>query len=119
GGVRRHPGTGGGLPGGARVGPGGLPARLPAPPPGEPEPFASVLRDLDEVLLPAVTHWNHPRFFAYFATSSCEPAILAEFLAAALNTVAIRWQASPVSTELEYVVLGWLAQLLGLPPGWH
>ncbi len=99
--------------------PGDLTARLPASPPDEPEPFANVLRDLDEVLLPAITHWNHPRFFAYFATSSSEPAILAEFLAAALNTVAIRWQASPASTELEYVAVGWLAQLLGLPDGWH
>jgi len=107
------------LPVRAQVEPGELTARLPASPPDEPEPFANVLRDLDEVLLPAVTHWNHPRFFAYFATSSSEPAILAEFLAAALNTVAIRWQASPVSTELEYVAVGWLAQLLGLPPGWH
>ena len=99
--------------------PGDLTARLPASPPDEPEPFANVLRDLDEVLLPAITHWNHPRFFAYFATSSSEPAILAEFLAAALNTVAIRWQASPASTELEYVAVGWLAQLLGLPEAWH
>jgi aromatic-L-amino-acid/L-tryptophan decarboxylase len=103
----------------AQVEPGELTARLPAEPPEAPEPFANVLRDLDEVLLPAVTHWNHPRFFAYFATSSSEPAILAEFLAAALNTVAIRWQASPASTELEYVAVGWLAQLLGLPEGWH
>jgi aromatic-L-amino-acid/L-tryptophan decarboxylase len=99
--------------------PGYLTARLPASAPDEPELFADVLRDLDEVLLPAVTHWNHPRFFAYFATSSSEPAILAEFLAAALNTVAIRWQASPASTELEYVAVRWLAQLLGLPEGWH
>ncbi len=99
--------------------PGDLTARLPPSAPDEPELFADVLRDLDEVLLPAVTHWNHPRFFAYFATSSSEPAILAEFLAAALNTVAIRWQASPASTELEYVAVRWLAQLLGLPEGWH
>ncbi len=99
--------------------PGDLIARLPHAPPDEPEPFAHVLRDLDDVLLPAMTHWNHPRFFAYFATSSSEPAILAEFLAAALNTVAIRWQASPASTELEYVAVGWLGQLLGLPPDWH
>jgi len=117
--VARYLESVGELPVRAQVEPGELTARLPASPPDEPEPFANVLRDLDEVLLPAVTHWNHPRFFAYFATSSSEPAILAEFLAAALNTVAIRWQASPVSTELEYVALGWLGQLLGLPPGWH
>ncbi|MGZ4353688.1 MAG: pyridoxal phosphate-dependent decarboxylase family protein [Gaiellaceae bacterium] len=107
------------LPVRAQVEPGDLTARLPSSPPESPEPFAAVLRDLDDVILPAVTHWNHPRFFAYFATSSSEPAILAEFLAAALNTVAIRWQASPASTELEYVTVGWLAQLLGLPASWH
>ncbi len=78
-----------------------------------------MLRDLDEVLLPGITHWQHPRYFAYFATSSSEPAILAEMLAAALNSVAILWRTSPASTELEGVVLGWVADLLGLPSGWH
>ncbi len=103
----------------AQVRPGDLTARLPAAPPEEPEPFAAVLRDLDELLLPAVTHWNHPRFFAYFATSAAGPAILAELVAAALNNVAFLWRTSPAATELEYHVLGWLAQLLGLPSGWH
>ncbi|MGZ8694760.1 MAG: pyridoxal phosphate-dependent decarboxylase family protein [Gaiellaceae bacterium] len=103
----------------AQVRPGELTERLPPAPPDEPEPFADVLRDLDEVILPAVTHWNHPRFFAYFATSSSEPAILAELIAAALNAVAIRWRASPAGTELEYVAVRWVAQLLGLPAGWH
>jgi aromatic-L-amino-acid decarboxylase len=103
----------------AQVQPGDLTERLPAAPPDDPEPFAHVLRDLDEVILPAVTHWNHPRFFAYFATSSSEPAILAELIAATLNAVAIRWRASPAGTELEYVAVRWLAQLLGLPDDWH
>ena len=101
------------------VEPGDLAARLPALPPEDGEPFANVLRDLDDVILPALTHWNHPRFFAYFACTSSEPAILAEFVAAALNSVAIRWQASPASTELEYVAVGWLGRLLGLPETWH
>ena len=87
--------------------------------PEEPEPFSAVLRDLDEVLLPGVTHWQHPRYFAYFATSSSEPAILAELLAATLNSVAILWRTAPASTELEGVVLDWTAELLGLPAGWH
>ncbi|HZE05924.1 MAG TPA: pyridoxal-dependent decarboxylase, partial [Solirubrobacteraceae bacterium] len=103
----------------AQVAPGEIRARLPEHAPEDPEPFADVLRDLDEVLLPGVTHWQHPRYFAYFATSSSEPAILAELLAAALNTVAILWRTSPASTELESVVLKWVADLLGLPPGWH
>jgi aromatic-L-amino-acid decarboxylase len=103
----------------ARVAPGEIRSRLPAEPPDEPEPFSSVLRDLDEVLLPGVTHWQHPRYFAYFATSSSEPAILAELLAAALNSVAILWRTAPAATELEAVVLDWTASLLGLPRGWH
>ena len=78
-----------------------------------------MLRDLDEVLLPGVTHWQHPRYFAYFATSASEPAILAELLAATLNSVAILWRTAPAATELEGVVLDWVADLLGLPPGWH
>src|SRR5437868_515320 len=90
-------------------------ARLPASAPEEPEPFSAILRDLDEVLLDGITHWQHPRYFAYFATSSSEPAILAELLAATLNSVAILWRTAPASTELEGVVLDWTAQLLGLP----
>jgi aromatic-L-amino-acid decarboxylase len=74
---------------------------------------------VDEILLPAMTHWQSPRYFAYFAISSSEPAILAELLAAALNQNAILWRTSPASTELEGVVLDWVAQLLGLPDGWH
>jgi aromatic-L-amino-acid decarboxylase len=103
----------------AQVRPGEIRERLPASPPDEPEPFDAVLRDLDEVLLPGITHWQHPRYFAYFATSAAEPAILAELLAAALNSVAILWRTSPASTELEGLVLDWTAQLLGLPSGWH
>ena len=103
----------------AQVAPGEIRSRLPATPPDEPEPFANLLRDLDEVLLPGVTHWQHPRYFAYFATSSAEPAILAELLAATLNSVAILWRAAPASTELEGLMLDWVAQLLGLPAGWH
>lgn len=103
----------------AQVEPGEIRARLPTTPPEEPEPFAAVLRDLDELLLDGVTHWQHPRYFAYFATSSSEAAILAELLAATLNSVAILWRTAPASTELEAVVLDWTAQLLGLPEGWH
>jgi aromatic-L-amino-acid decarboxylase len=103
----------------AQVAPGEIRSRLPARAPDEPEPFADVLRDLDEVLLPGVTHWQHPRFFAYFACSSSEPAILAELLAATLNSIAILWRTAPAATELEAVVLDWVADLLGLPSGWH
>jgi aromatic-L-amino-acid/L-tryptophan decarboxylase len=103
----------------AQVQPGELSAQLPAAAPEDPEPFAAVLRDLDELLLPAFTNWQSPRFFSYFAVTSSEPAILAELLAAALNQVAIVWRASPASTELELRVADWVRQLLGLPDGWH
>ncbi len=103
----------------AQVAPGEIRMRMPENPPEEPEPFEAVLRDLDEILLPGVTHWQHPRYFAYFATSAAEPAILAELLAATLNSVAILWRTAPAATELESVVLAWVAQLLGLPEGWH
>jgi aromatic-L-amino-acid decarboxylase len=103
----------------AQVAPGELSAKLPAAAPEQPETFADVLRDLDELLLPALTNWQSPRFFSYFAVTSSEPAILAELLAAALNQVAIVWRASPASTELELRVADWVRQLLGLPDGWH
>lgn len=103
----------------SRVEPGAIRAALPAAPPDEPEPFSAVLQDLDDVLLPGITHWNHPRFFAYFATSGSEPGILAELLAATLNVNAMLWRTSPAATELEELVLDWVAQLIGLPEGLH
>jgi aromatic-L-amino-acid decarboxylase len=103
----------------AQVKPGEIRAKLPASPPEQGEPFEAVLRDLDQILLPGITHWQHPRFFAYFAVSGAEPGILAELLAATLNSVAILWRTAPASTELEVTVLDWVAQLIGLPPGWH
>jgi aromatic-L-amino-acid/L-tryptophan decarboxylase len=103
----------------AQVEPGDIRSRLPKAPPERGEPFADVLRDLDEILLPGTTHWQSPRFFAYFANSAAEPGILAELLAATLNSVAFIWRTSPASTELEAHTLDWTAQLLVLPSGWH
>jgi aromatic-L-amino-acid decarboxylase len=103
----------------AQVKPGEILAALPTSAPEEGEPFAAVLRDLEDIILPGVTHWQHPRYFGYFATSASEPAILAELLAATLNSVAILWRTAPAATELEGVVLDWVAELLGLPAGWH
>ncbi|MCU0258783.1 MAG: aminotransferase class I/II-fold pyridoxal phosphate-dependent enzyme [Solirubrobacteraceae bacterium] len=103
----------------ARTRPGEIRRRLPPAPPEEPEPFSALLRDMDEIILPGVTHWQHPRFFAYFATTGSEPGILAEMLAASLNNVGFLWRTSPALTELETHVLDWTAQLLGLPSGWH
>ncbi len=103
----------------AQVQPGELTAQLPAAAPEQPEPFAAILRDLDELIVPALTNWQHPRFFAYFAITASGPGILAELLAAALQQNAILWRASPASTELELRVVDWVRQLLGLPDGWH
>jgi len=103
----------------AQVKPGDLSAKLPAAPPEQGESFADVLRDVDELIVPALTNWQHPRFFAYFAVTASEPGILAELIAATLNQVAITWRASPASTELELRTVDWVRQLLGLPDGWH
>jgi aromatic-L-amino-acid/L-tryptophan decarboxylase len=103
----------------AQVEPGEVRAALPASPPEEPEAFADVLRDLDSVLLRGLTHWQSPRFFAYFATTGSEPGVLAELLIAGLNQVGILWRTSPALQELEEVTLDWLRQLLGLPEGFH
>ena len=103
----------------AQVEPGAVRAALPPSAPDDAESFSAVLRDLDEILLPALTNWQHPRFFSYFAVTSSEPAMVAELLAAALNQVAFIWRSSPASTELELHVMDWVAQMLGLPEGWH
>jgi aromatic-L-amino-acid/L-tryptophan decarboxylase len=103
----------------AQVEPGEIRSALPASPPERAEPFENVLRDLDEVLLRGITHWNHPRFFGYFAISGSEPGILAELLIAGLNVNAMLWSASPAATEVEELALDWLRQLLGLPEGLH
>ena len=103
----------------AQVAPGDLTAKLPASAPEHAEPFANVLQDLDDLIVPALTNWQHPRFFAYFAVTASEPGILAELLATTMQQVALNWRASPASTELELRVVDWVRQLLGLPDGWH
>jgi aromatic-L-amino-acid decarboxylase len=99
----------------ARVKPGEIASALPADAPEEPEPFDAIMADVERILVPGLTHWNHPRFFAYFAISASPPGVLAEFLSAAFNQQAMLWRTSPVATELEHVALGWLRRLLGLP----
>jgi aromatic-L-amino-acid decarboxylase len=100
----------------AQVGPGDIRAALPARAPELGVPMREILSDFERTLVPGLTHWNHPAFFAYFATSGSGPGVLAEFLTAALNQQAMLWRTSPAATELEEVVLGWLRELLGLPP---
>jgi aromatic-L-amino-acid decarboxylase len=99
----------------AQVRPGEIRSRLSAEPPQRAESFADVLRDLDDVLMPGLTHWQSPRYFAYFPSTASDPGILAELLIAGLNQVGILWRTSPALQELEELTLDWLRQLLGLP----
>ena len=99
----------------SRVKPGDIVRALPSEAPEDPEPFERILADFERVLLPGVTHWNHPGFFAYFAITGSPPGVLADFLSAALNQQAMLWRTSPAATELEEVSLGWLRRLIGLP----
>jgi aromatic-L-amino-acid/L-tryptophan decarboxylase len=103
----------------AQVEPGWLLERLPESPPDTGEPFSALLEDLDSLILPAVTHWQHPRFFAYFASTASDPAILAELVTIALNQVGILWRTGPALAELEQRATAWLGRLLGLPHDWH
>jgi aromatic-L-amino-acid decarboxylase len=103
----------------ASVGPGEILARLPRSAPEAAEPFAALLADLDEVILPGITHWQHPGWFAYFPASSSPPAVLAELVAAGLGAQGMLWSTSPALTEVEMRVMDWLVELLGLPAGWR
>src|SRR6516165_1724964 len=101
-----------------QVKPGQLFDALPESAPAQAEPFTAIMRDFDTLVMPAVTQWNHPRFFAYFACTGSTPAILGEMLAAALNTNGLHWKTSPAVAELEQRTLDWLRQWIGVPEGW-
>jgi aromatic-L-amino-acid decarboxylase len=101
-----------------RVTPGEIASAIPSEPPADAESLDAVLDDFERVIVPGVTHWNHPGFFAYFAISASAPGILAEMLISTLNVNAMLWKTSPAATELELRTLDWLRQLLGLGPGW-
>ena len=98
--------------------PGDLVDRLPRSAPEQGESLDTILRDFERQIFPAVTHWNHPRFFSYFANSAAPPGVLAELLAAAINTNGLHWKSSPAISELEQVTMRWLAQWMGLPDDW-
>jgi aromatic-L-amino-acid decarboxylase len=99
----------------SQVEPGQVKRSLPAEPPESPEPLEAILRDVEEIVAPGLTHWNHPGFFAYFGITGSGPGILGELLSAAFNVNAMLWRTSPAATELEELALDWLRQLLGLP----
>lgn len=99
----------------SQVKPGDIRRKLPPHPPLNGEPMDQMLRDLDTIIVPGITHWNHPAFFAYFAVTGSGPGILGELLSAGFNVNGMLWRTSPAFTELEEHVLDWLRQMLGLP----
>lgn len=102
----------------SQVKPGDIRASLPPSPPASGETLRVILDDFERKIIPGITHWNHPAFFGYFATSSSVPGILAELLVAAIDVKAMLWKTSPAATELEQVATDWLRQMLGLSDGW-
>jgi aromatic-L-amino-acid decarboxylase len=101
----------------AQIEPGDLKSQLPATPPDKGEAMEKIIADVGRLIVPALTHWNHPSFFAYFATSTSGPGIFGELLSAAFDNKAMLWRTSPASTELEEVTLDWLRQMMGLDSG--
>jgi aromatic-L-amino-acid decarboxylase len=97
------------------VRPGDILRQLPMDPPSQPEPMEAIFADLDHILLPGMTHWQHPRFFAYFPANSSPPSVIAEAVTATLAAQCMLWQTSPAATELETRVLDWLRGMIGLP----
>jgi aromatic-L-amino-acid decarboxylase len=105
------------LPVRARVRPGEVAAQLPAAPPSDGEALEQIFADFERIVLPGMTHWQHPSFFAYFPANSSPPSVLAEMLTATLGAQCMLWQTSPAATELETRTLDWLRQMIGLPEG--
>src|SRR5256714_11904587 len=101
----------------AQIEPGEVGAHRPSSPPQAGESMEAILADVDRLIVPALTHWSHPSFFAYFATSTSAPGIFGELLSAAFDVKSMLWRTSPAATELEEVVLDWLRQMIGLDAG--
>ena len=99
----------------SQVRPGDIRRQLPAAPPEHGEPFDAMLKDVSDIVLPGITHWQSPSFFAYFTANSSPPAILGEILSAGLSVQGMLWATSPACTEVETHVMDWLVDMLGLP----
>jgi aromatic-L-amino-acid decarboxylase len=102
----------------SRATPGSVRARLPQAPPETPESWDDVFRDLDETIVPGLSHWQHPSFFGYFPSNGELASVLGDYLSTGLGVLGLSWQSSPALTELEEVVLGWVRQMVGLSEGW-
>ncbi|HET54980.1 MAG TPA: amino acid decarboxylase, partial [Ignavibacteria bacterium] len=99
----------------AKINPGDIKAKLPKSPPSKNESMEDIFNDIDKIIMPGMTHWNHPKFMAYFNSTASGPGVLAELLSAAFNINGMVWKSSPASTELEEVMMNWLRQMIGLP----
>lgn len=101
----------------AQVSPGDVLAQLQPSPPERPEPMESIFRDFEAIVMPGMTHWQHPRFFAYFPSNAAPASVIADYLTTAMSPQCMLWQTSPAATELETRMIDWLRQAVGLPEG--
>ena len=102
----------------ARVEPGDIRKRLPAQPPDAPEPFDAIVRDLDAIVMPGLSHWQHPRFFGYFPCNGSLASVLGDYVSTGLGVLGLAWQSSPALTEVEEVATDWMRRMLGLSDAW-
>jgi aromatic-L-amino-acid decarboxylase len=102
----------------ARTEPGDVKRQLPAQPPDQPEPFDAIVRDLDQIIVPGLSHWQHPQFFGYFPCNGTLASVLGDYVSTGLGVLGLAWQSSPALTELEEVVTGWMRGMLGLSGAW-
>jgi aromatic-L-amino-acid decarboxylase len=102
----------------ARTEPGAIRRSLPAQPPRDPEPFDALLRDVDRIVVPGLSHWQHPQFFGYFPCNGSLASVLGDYLSTGLGVLGLAWQSSPALTEVEEVVIDWMRQMLGLADRW-
>jgi aromatic-L-amino-acid/L-tryptophan decarboxylase len=102
----------------ARTAPGEVKAQLPSAPPLDPEPFDAILADLDRVIVPGLSHWQHPRFFGYFPSNGLLASVLGDFASTGLGVLGLSWQSSPALTEVEELVTDWMRQMTGLSGAW-
>jgi aromatic-L-amino-acid decarboxylase len=102
----------------SRLQPGDVKAQLPASPPDASEPFDAIVRDLDRVILPGLSHWQHPDFFGYFPCNGSLASVLGDYVSTGLGVLGLSWQSSPALTELEEVVTGWMREMVGLSSAW-
>src|SRR5438067_4016892 len=103
----------------ARTEPGAIKALLPAAPPDAPDSIDAIIADLDRIVVPGLSHWQHPRFFGYFPCNGSLASVLGDYVSTGLGVLGLAWQSSPALTEIEEVATGWLRQMLGLSTAWH